>query len=115
MLSVTGGKGLNMLYVIRNRDTGEVFETESFKRCFRVAIGSALGDFRYPVYLPDGRNTMLLQVSRCDDCAYWMDEQGYLHSVYVNEEHVAYVAVSSIGYAVDMADGRYYEVNRGCC
>lgn len=104
-----------MLYVIRNRDTGEVFETESFKRCFRVAIGSALGDFRYKDYLPEDVHTMLLQVSRCDDCAYYIDDLGYLHSTYVNEEHVAYVAVSSIGYAVDMADGRYYEVNRGCC
>ena len=102
-----------MLYVVRNRDTGEIFESESLKVVFRVSISSALGDFRYTGDCC-GRFSYLLELSRCDDCVYWMDERGYLHSEYVNESRIALIAVSGAGYVVDMDDGRYLEVDRGC-
>lgn len=102
-----------MLYVVRNRDTGEIFETEVLKDVFRISISSALCDFRYTGDCC-GRINYLLELSRCDECAYWMDKRGYVHSVYINEEHIAYIAVSGAGYVVDMADGRYLEVDRGC-
>ena len=84
-----------MMYRAYCRDTGEIWESDSFRNVYRCSMYSVKG------YCHDSHEIGLIRITKCSDIVDWRDEEGYLHSEAIDEEPVCYIAVSDRGYTID--------------
>ena len=90
-----------MMYVSYVKETGTIRESDIFKRVFYGALTEARG------YVKDNpMDTVIIRLTRADDIIEHYDGI-YTHTERVNEDTVAFVAVSCTGYTVCLDSGIY--------
>lgn len=90
-----------MMYVSYVKETGTIRESDTFKRVFEGALTEARG------YVKDNpMDTVIIRLTRADDIIEHYNGI-YVHTERVNEETVAFVAVSCTGYTVCLDSGVY--------
>ena len=95
-----------MMYVSYITETGTIRESDNFKSVFQGALTEARG------YIDDyPMATVIIRLTRADDIIEHYDGI-YVHTERVNEETVAFVAVSCTGYTVCLSSGGIYDIDK---
>ena len=86
------------MYIARNRDIGTIYESEVFKNVYKASIRDAKEAF-----FMGHADVMLVEFSKCDEVVIIEDQDrpNFTFSYYINEEHIAYLAINAHGMTID--------------
>ena len=94
------------------RDTGEILECDSFKSIYRHGLMHGKDYLRFEA--GEDQLSTVIELERVTYCDYeYINRYGYPQRDIVDREHIAYIAISEVGYTIDYRNGSF-DVDRGC-